>query len=72
MKNKVMAFIVLALVIAFPFRWAFLDYPENIKVNNTMIDGGRIEYIFYFLLVIFGFITFLLLTMSEGKGHSKH
>jgi hypothetical protein len=71
MKKKVIAYVILALIVLFPFRWAFLDYPNNVKVNNTYIDGGRIEYVVYFLMVIFGFLAFMLMTMTEGEGH-KH
>jgi hypothetical protein len=37
MKKKVIGVIVLLLVFLFPFRLAFLEYPANINVNNTLI-----------------------------------
>ncbi len=72
MKKKVIGVIVLLLVFAFPFRLAFLEYPANINVNNTLIDGGRIETTIYFVLSMFGILYFMFSTMTEGEGHSKH
>ncbi len=72
MKKKVIGGIVLLLVFACPFRLAFLEYPANINVNNTLIDGGRIETTIYFVLSMFGILYFMFSTMTEGEGHSKH
>ncbi|MBL7883958.1 MAG: hypothetical protein JNL69_07795 [Bacteroidia bacterium] len=73
MQKKLIGAAVLLLVYFFPFRWAFLEYPANINVNNTLIDGGRIEYIVYFLISLFGVLFFVFSTMTEGKGHAdKH
>jgi hypothetical protein len=51
---------------------AFLEYPANINVNNTLIDGGRIETTIYFILSLFGILYFMFSTMTEGDAHSKH
>ncbi len=71
MNKKIIGFVILALVYFFPFRWAFLDYPENVIKSGEYIDGGRVEYIFYFLLTVFGFLTFMFLTTSAPKENKK-
>jgi len=71
MNKKLIGFAIIALVYFFPFRWAFLDYPENIVVNGQHIDGGRVQYIFYFLLTVFGFLAFMFLTTSAPKAHDE-
>lgn len=71
MNKKIIGFVILALVYFFPFRWAFLDYPENIIKSGEYIDGGRVEYIFYFLLTVFGFLTFMFLTTSAPEEIKK-
>lgn len=71
MQKKVIGFIVVLLVFIFPFRWAFMEYPANVNVNNTMIDGGRIEYIVYFLISMAGILYAVFSTMTEGEAHAK-
>lgn len=71
MSKNVIGFVILALVFFFPFRWVYLEYPDPVLSKNTMIDAGRIEYVFYFLLCVVGFITFSLLT-TAGKENAKH
>jgi len=73
MQKKLIGAAVLLLVYFFPFRWAFLEYPANINVNNTLIDGGRIEYVVYFLISLLGVLYFVFTTTTEGEGHAhKH
>ena len=71
MSKNVIGLIIIALVFIFPFRWVYLEYPEPALANNTMIDSGRIEYVFYFLLCVIGFIAFALMSTS-GKEDAKH
>lgn len=72
MSKKTIGLVIIALVFIFPFRWVYLEYPEPIHSGATMIDSGRIEYVFYFLLCIFGFLTFLLLNTDDDLAKSKH
>lgn len=67
MSKNAIGLVIIALVFIFPFRWVFLEYPESVLVNNTMVDGGRIEYVFYFLLCIVGFVAFSLMTTSSRE-----
>ena len=67
MKKKHIAYIVLALVYFFPFRWAFLQYPEPVKVNDNYVDAGRVEYIIYFLLTVIGTLLFMALTFKNPE-----
>ena len=69
-KNKIIGYVILALVYIFPFRYAFLDYPENINVHGTMIDGGRMPYMILFLITVIGFLVFFFMTTEDGKGHA--
>ena len=69
MKKQSIGFIILLLVFIFPFRWVYLEYPDPILSNNTLIDGGRIQYVFYFLLCVFGFLAFLF--TSTADDHSE-
>ena len=71
MKKKHIAYLVLALVYFFPFRWAFLQYPEPVKVNDNYVDAGRVEYILYFLLTVAGTLVFLALTIDDTKTIEK-
>lgn len=71
MNKRIIGFIVLALVYFFPFRWAFLDYPETQIVRGHHVDGGRMVYIFFFLLTVFGFLAFLFLTTRGKKEESE-
>ncbi len=72
MNRKIIGFVVLALVYFFPFRWAFLDYPSNIVIRGEHVDGGGMEYIFYFLLVVFGFLTFMFLTTDTPSASKEY
>lgn len=56
MKKKVIGVIVLLLVFAFPFRLAFLEYPANINVNNTLIDGDNRNNNLFLIIVVRYFI----------------
>jgi hypothetical protein len=71
MNKKLIGYAIIIFVFLFPFRKAFLEYPANINVQNTMIDGGRVEYVIYFLLTVFGFLAFMMLTTSPGHGDEK-
>ena len=73
MSKKTIGLIIISLVFIFPFRWVYLEYPEPMNSHGTLIDAGRIENVFYFLLCVFGFLAFMLLTTSDDahKG-SKH
>jgi len=71
MKKKTIAILIIILVYLFPFRWAFLEYPKPVNVNGTMIDGGRAEYVFYFILTIIGFLVFFFMTITDGKEKAK-
>ena len=70
MSKKAIGLVIIALVFLFPFRWVYLEYPDPVKVNETMVDGGSIQYIFYFLMCVFGFIAFVLL--NTGKENSEY
>ena len=70
MKRKTIGIIIITLVFLFPFRWAFLEYPAPVKMGNTMVDSGRVQYMLYFLLTIFGFLTFFFLSVTD-KCESK-
>lgn len=54
--KKIIAYLILVLVIAFPFRYAFLLPPDTgmIKMMN-------------FLLVAAGFMIFMFLTLGAEK-----
>ena len=65
MKKKLMPIIIIALVFIFPFRWAFLEYPEPNNIAGTMVDSGRIEYLVYFLLTIIGVLIFLFTSIKN-------
>jgi len=54
MNRKLIALLIALLVIAFPFRWAFLDYQ---KPGITMILS--------FVLTLVGIIAFYYLTMDR-------
>jgi heme/copper-type cytochrome/quinol oxidase subunit 1 len=71
MKRKTIALIIITLVFLFPFRWAFLEYPVPVKIANTMVDSGRVQYVFYFLLTIAGFLTFFILSVTDGTEKTK-
>lgn len=71
MSKQVIGFIIIALVFFFPFRWVFLEYPDTELINNTMIDSGRVEYVFYFLLSLIGFVAFVLIN-TEDRDAAKH
>ena len=71
MSKQTIGLIIIVLVFLFPFRWVYLEYPDPVKVNETFIDGGRIQYVFYFLLCVVGFIAFTIMGTS-GKEDSKH
>lgn len=70
-KNKIIAYVIIALVYIFPFRWAFLDYPDTINVNGAMIDGGRMPYVIYFLITVIGFLVFFFTVTTDGAGHAE-
>lgn len=68
MNRKTIAIVIILLTYFFPFRWAFLEYPENVKVNDNYVDAGRMEYMSYFLLVIAGvFVSFLLYSTAKDN-----
>lgn len=71
MKRKTIAIIIITLVFLFPFRWAFLEYPAPHKVGNTWVDSGRVQYMFYFLLTIFGFLTFFFMSVTDKSDSKK-
>lgn len=70
MSKKTIGFVIILLVFIFPFRWVYLEYPEPMDVKGTLIDAGRIQYVFYFLSCVFGFLTFMVLTTSDDT-HEK-
>lgn len=67
MSNKTIGFVIIALIFIFPFRWVYLEYPETMNSHGTMIDAGRIEYVFYFLMCVAGFFAFMFLTTTENE-----
>ena len=71
MSKKAIGIIIITLVFIFPFRWVFLEYPKTVLVNNTMVDGGKIEYVIYFLCVIGGFLAFMFMSMGSSKADEK-
>ena len=50
MKKKIYAYVFIALVYFFPFRWAFIEHPDPVKVFDTYVDGGGVEYAIYMLI----------------------
>ena len=59
MKKKIIAYAILVLVVAFPFRYAYLLPPDTgmVKMAN-------------FLLVLSGTLIFMVLTLgAEEKEH---
>ena len=66
MSKQSLGIVIIALIFLFPFRWVYLEYPDAIMVNNTMIDGGRIQYVLYFLMVVAGFLAFMLMSTSNS------
>lgn len=70
MSKKAIAFVIIALVFVFPFRWVYMEYPQPLMVNKTMVDSGRIEYVLYFLSCVAGFLAFFFLaTPSDSEAH---
>ena len=67
MTKKTIALVILALIFIFPFRWVYLEYPDPINSNGTFIDAGRIEYVFYFLLCVTGFLAFMFMSTSANN-----
>ena len=65
MLKKAIPFVIILLVFIFPFRWVYLEYPEPVNSHGTFIDAGRIEYVFYFLLCVVGFLAFLLMKTDD-------
>lgn len=69
MSKKAIGIAIITLVFLFPFKWVYLEYPGATMVNNTMVDGGKIQYVIYFLLVVFGFLAFLFMSTDDSKSH---
>lgn len=71
MTKKTIGLIIIALVFVFPFRWAFLEYPDPINSGGTMIDAGRMKSVFYFLLTVAGFLAFMFMSITgdEERNH---
>jgi hypothetical protein len=69
MSKQVLGLIIISLVFLFPFRMVYLEYPETVTVNNTVVDGGGITYVIMFLAVIFGFLAFLFMNTEDAKKH---
>jgi hypothetical protein len=67
MTTKTIGLVIIALIFIFPFRWVYLEYPDPIDSQGTMIDAGRIEYVFYFILCVAGFLTFMLMSTSDSN-----
>lgn len=73
MIKKTIPYLIIALVFIFPFRWAYLEYPDPVNSHGTFIDAGRTEYLFYFLLCIVGFLAFLVMNTDDShSAKSKH
>jgi hypothetical protein len=58
MNKKVLAWFIMLVVMAGPFRWAFLEYKE--PGINMMLS---------FLAVLAGIVLFYYLTMQPKKQH---
>lgn len=72
MSKKTIGLVIIALIFIFPFRWVYLEYPDAVQSQRTMIDAGRIEYVFYFLLCVAGFFTFMFLSTTGNKNESSN
>ena len=72
MSKKTIALVIIALIFIFPFRWVYLEYPDPINSKGTLIDAGRIQYVFYFLLCVAGFLTFMFMSTTDSNDNSKH
>jgi hypothetical protein len=69
MSKKAIGIAIITLVFLFPFRMVYLEYPQTTIVNKTIVDGGRIEYVVYFLMVVAGFLAFLFMNTEDAKKH---
>ena len=60
MNTKITAYVLLALIIAFPFRYAFITQSSNNVI--TMVS---------FVATALGLLVFMLMTMTDGKQEKK-
>ena len=61
MKTKIISYIVLALIVVFPFKYAYLDGEVTSTFN-----------ILCMVAVIVGTLILMSMNISDGKGHESN
>ena len=68
MKKDIIGIVILLVTLIFPFKWAFIDHPYPVKVNDNFVEPNAMLYMFFWILCFAGYMTaFLLMTGNKEK-----